>query len=406
MARTVFETITFSCALCLLAACGGTSSAPSGDAGDAAQSDATDAASSDAASSDAASSDASDAAQSDVDAATTDADTADADTADADTADADADAGVAAVAIVGRQLRVNGTPFQIKGVCWNPVPQGGNHPADLDYAGAVATDAALMQAAGINVVRTYEPLLDTDVLDALYARGIYVIESIYPWGGAPVSVVTDRVRAVVDHPAVLMWALGNEWNYNGLYVGLSHADALARLNEAAALIRAEDPVRPIATIYGEVPSEATVDAMPLVDIWGLNVYRGIGFGDLFDVWATRSDKPMFLGEYGADAYNALTNMVDVASQAAATTALTQSILDHASAVDPSDVCAGGTIFEWSDEWWKDGDGNTNTHDVGGVAPGGGPHPDATFNEEWWGVVDIDRNVRPAYTALQTLYVTE
>jgi hypothetical protein len=311
--------------------------------------------------------------------------------------------GGTSVSITGRQLIVDGQPFHIRGVCWNPVPVGGNQPADLDYAGYVQQDGALMQAAGINVVRTYEPLTDQAVLDALYARGIYVLQGIYVYGGNPASVVTDRVRAVMDHPAVLTWVIGNEWNYNGLYVGLSHADSLARLNEVAALIRAEDPVRPIATIYGEVPSEAVIDAMPLIDIWGLNIYRGLGFGDLFDVWETRSSKPMFLGEYGADAYNALTDMVDTASQAEATTALTQAILDHSSATDASDVCVGGAIFEWADEWWKDADGANDEHDVGGSAPGGGPHPDATFNEEWWGVVDIDRNPRPAYTALQVLY---
>ena len=115
---------------------------------------------------------------------------------------------------------------------------------------------------------------------------------------------------------------------------------------------------------------------------------------------------MFLGEYGADAWNALTGMVDTTSQAEATTALTQAILDHSSADNPADVCVGGAVFEWADEWWKDGAGQPSTHDVGGVAPGGGPHPDATFNEEWWGLVDIDRGVRPAYTALQALYVTD
>jgi hypothetical protein len=302
------------------------------------------------------------------------------------------------VTIEGRQIRVNGVPFHIRGVCWNPVGKGKNHPAGLDYPGYVAQDGALMAQAHVNVVRTYEPLSDKGTLDQLHALGIKVINSVYPWGGAPVSEVTARVNASKDHPAILMWALGNEWNYNGLYVGLSHQQALERINEAAALVKAADPTRPIATIYGELPSPETLAAMPLIDVWGLNVYRGISFGNLFTEWQQRSGKPMFLGEYGADAYNALLPGYDPASQAEATEKLTLEINAHASAKDPSAVCSGGAIFEWADEWWKAG--NPDVQDNGGSAPGGGPHPDATFNEEWWGIVDIDRNPRPAYTALQ------
>jgi len=307
------------------------------------------------------------------------------------------------IVVEGRALRVDGCPFHLRGVCWNPVEKGQNHPAGLDYPGAAPGDATLMQAIGINVVRTYEPLTNVTALDALYERGIRVLMGAYVYGGDPASVVTARVEAVKDHPAILGWVLGNEWNYNGLYTNLSHADALARINEAAALILAVDTSHPIVTVYGELPSEETLAAMPDIDIWGINAYRGITFGDLFSMWGARSDKPMFLAEYGADAYNATTDMVDVESQAMATQALTQEIADHAVAFHAEGVALGGTIFEWSDEWWKDSAGSLTVQDVGGIAPGGGPYPDSTFNEEWWGIVDIDRVPRPAYDALGEVF---
>ena len=305
----------------------------------------------------------------------------------------------------GRRLLVDCEPFFLRGVCWNPVKKGETHPAGLDYPGAVAGDAALMSAIGINVVRTYEPLTNTSVLDALYAQGIYVLNGVYVYGGDAASVVTGRVNMVKDHPAILGWVLGNEWNYNGLYVSLSHADSLARLNEAAALIREADTAHPILTVYGEVPTSETVDAMPDVDIWGINAYRGLSFGDLFDVWKTRSEKPMFVSEYGADAYNADTGAYDPVSQATATGALAQEIVDHAATFSESGVAIGGTLFEWNDEWWKDQEGSPSAHDVGGIAPGGGPFPDQTFNEEWWGIVDIDRMTRPAYDSLGGVFAS-
>jgi hypothetical protein len=308
------------------------------------------------------------------------------------------------IELVGRQLRVDGQPLLLRGVCWNPVAIGGTHPEGLDYAGSVQRDAALMRELGVNVVRTYEPLLDTGVLDRLADAGIYVINSVYPWGGAPADVVVERVRAVQHHRAILMWAVGNEWNYNGLYVGLSQDDAIARLNEAVALIKAEDSAHPVATIYGEVPDAATLAALPGVDVWGINAYRGISFGDLFEAWQERSSAPMFVSEYGADAYNAELPGYDPGSQAEADAALTREILDHASSLSPEQgVSLGGTLFEWADEWWKDPAGSLSEQDVGGIAPGSGPYPDQVFNEEWWGIVDIEREQRPVFAALKEVY---
>ncbi len=303
--------------------------------------------------------------------------------------------------VVGRRVLVGGTPLQMRGVCYNPVARGGTHPQDLDFAGLAPLDIPLMQRLGVNVVRTYEPLTDRSVLDRFDRAGIRVIQSVYPYGGTPVEAVRDIVAAISDHPAILMWALGNEWNYNGLYVGLSLSESIERLAAVAASIRELDPAHPIATIHGELPSAETIAAMPMIDVWGINAYRGLGFGTLFDDFRALSDKPMFLAEYGADAYDALEGRYAPESQALAVTELSAALLASAASEDPA--VFGGAVFEWADEWWKDPAGSPDTQEIGGVAPGGGPYPDGTFNEEWWGLVDIDRTPRPAYDQLQQLW---
>jgi len=315
-----------------------------------------------------------------------------------------APAGVSGISIRGREILVDGEPFHIRGVNWNPVPKGENHPDGLDYAGFADQDIALMKAAGINAVRTYERLENRTVLDKLHAAGIYVFSTVYGWWQDPPSVVTARVNAVKDHPAILAWVLGNEWNYNHLYGegSLTVAQTRDQINQAAALIKAADPDHPISTIYGEFDGLAdNVQAMPDIDLWGINTYRGLSHGTLFTQWRDLAEKPMYLGEYGADAYDSRgQGQVDVDSQALAVSSLTEELIDNY-ATASGGVTLGGFVFEWADEWWKAG--QPDVHDTGGIAPGGGPYPDSTFNEEYWGIVDIERNPRPAYDALKQLY---
>eukprot|EP00437_Effrenium_voratum_P002644 CAMPEP_0181421910 /NCGR_PEP_ID=MMETSP1110-20121109/13338_1 /TAXON_ID=174948 /ORGANISM="Symbiodinium sp., Strain CCMP421" /LENGTH=751 /DNA_ID=CAMNT_0023544983 /DNA_START=24 /DNA_END=2279 /DNA_ORIENTATION=+ len=302
------------------------------------------------------------------------------------------------IQVLGRQLLVNGAPLHLKGVAWNPVPKGGRHPADLDFASFVEKDAELMQSMGINAVRTYEPITDRKVLDTLWSRGIWVVNSVYNWGGANAEIAASAVNQVKDHPAILMWSIGNEWNYNGLYVGSSFFDSVGKIRDVARVIRRHDTSHPIASIFGDVQKlDQAADSLPEIDVWGINAYRGISFGDLFQSFDKATDKPMFFGEYGADAFNAHIAAEDQESQAKATTQLTEELLAQ-SAVLGLGSCIGGFIFEFADEWHKDNDGSPDSHDNHGTAPGGGPYPDMTFNEEWWGLVSIDRERRLAVDA--------
>lgn len=310
------------------------------------------------------------------------------------------------IVIQGRAIYVDGVLFHIKGVNWNPVAKGGRHPDNLDYAGFADQDIALMRAAGINVVRTYERLDEREVLDKLHAAGIYVLSTVLGWWQDDVLVVTERVNDVKDHPAILGWVLGNEWNYNQLYSSgqMSTDDVRDRINQAASLIKAADSAHPVVTVYGEIGDIGPmIEAMPDIDIWGINAYRGKDHSALIAAWPELSDKPMFISEYGGDAWDSRNGGAEnTDAQAEAATALTQQIIDAYTTTNGGGITSGGCIFEWADEWWKSAAVNPTEHDTASELTGG-VYPDGVFNEEWWGIVDIDRNPRPAYAALEALY---
>jgi hypothetical protein len=316
-------------------------------------------------------------------------------------------------ALKGRQLIVNGRAFVMRAVCWNPVRLGQMHPEGLMFRSPSPQDLALieqdfqmMQAMGVNTLRTYEAILDDRVLALVQKYQLHMIVPVFNYFATGMPEVAARVEKLRNHPGTLFWEIGNEWNYNLLYSADSGQaltlDAVKSLiKQAISTVRSVDSRLPIATVHGELPSRELIAELSGVDLWGLNIYSGLGFGDRFQIWSSLTDKPMYLAEYGADAINR--TVLDEASQAKAVLALTREIEENLAARAADKVSVGGAVFEWNDEWWKDGNGAPDQHDIGGIAPGSGPYPDMTFNEEWWGIVTIDRKARPVYDGLKGLW---
>ena len=303
--------------------------------------------------------------------------------------------------VEGRQLRSSEGPHAIKGVCYHPVPIG----QDKRSFESLTQDLALMQDMGINTIRVYEPIASEAVLDEIHEAGISVIVGIgYNQDGVydlQSGTYLDYVERFKSHPAILMWELGNEYNFHPEWFGGSLDLWYETLRDASAAIQAADPNHPVSTAHGELPDEELIAAMTDIDLWGLNVYRwDVSYTAAVD-FAKRSDKPMYFSEIGADSYMSTTMLgyeqgPNQRAQADATRALLAPLFSD------SVPCVGAAIFSFTDGWWKAG--QADVQDPGGVAPASSGVPyDADANEEHWGLVDIHRNPKEAYHVVKSLF---
>ncbi|NBV25514.1 MAG: hypothetical protein EBS05_26840 [Proteobacteria bacterium] len=110
--------------------------------------------------------------------------------------------------------------------------------------------------------------------------------------------VRAAVRKYKDHPAVLVWGLGNEME--GPTSDGRDPRIWKELNELAAIVKAEDPTHPVMTVIaGAVPSkvQGILEHYPNLDILGVNAYAGAG-GAAAAVKAAGWKKPFVLAEFG------------------------------------------------------------------------------------------------------------
>ena len=300
----------------------------------------------------------------------------------------------------GRKLLLNNKTYLIKGICYHPVPKG---ETKRDFS-SIEQDLQLMQEAGINTIRVYAPIDDLAILDQINAAGIKLIVGFgYNQEGQfdiASGTILDYIKKYNHHPAILFWELGNEYNYHPEWFEGDITNWYTALNSTAKKIKAIDQNHPIATAHGEIPSEEVLRDNPNIDIWGVNVYRWDQPGSLISEWEERSELPLYFSEAGADSfmaapkddYQAGDNQT---AQADATRIILNQIFEKPNIVN------GVTLFSFTDGWWKAG--NTNQQDQGGWAPfsSGVPY-DGAPNEEYWGIVDIDRKKKKPFCATKNI----
>ena len=329
------------------------------------------------------------------------------------------------VAVCGRKLLVNNKPFTVKGVAAEMTPVG-EDGAVYDWSLFPANynkDIPLMKAMGVNVIRSYkgEPT-QRAALDALYAQKIYVVmgfavDRVYRNAQGNMQVVNfgdpvvrsnikarfvEMVHHWKNHPAILMWMFGNE--VNAALDNSNRAAWYSLVDECAAAAHAEEGAtrHPVTTANADsVDNPWTTDlvmynnAMPNLDLWSLQLYRGKNFGTAFTTFhasTAQRVKPLLISEFGSDAYDARTGYAreDQAMQKKYLLSQWHDIAMNLSAASPAGVCVGGIVFAWRDGWWKRESGNNFFHDVFADWQNAN-YVDTNMNEEWWGVVGISSN---------------
>ena len=305
------------------------------------------------------------------------------------------------ISINGRDILRNDSVYTIKGICYHPVPKG----SDNRNFDRLTEDLTLMQEAGINTIRVYSPITDPTVLDQIHEAGLKVIIGFgYNQGGENdilSGTFIDYVNTFKNHEAILLWELGNEYNYHPEWFEGDMKNWYSALNNAAKLIHENDPSHPVTTAHGELPDSLALSLSENIDVWGMNVYRWDDPTTIFAEWSAISSKPMYLSEAGGDSFMTITkDGYAEGNNEKAQADANKNILN--SVFSATDVCSGVAVFSFTDGWWKAG--NTEAQDPGGWAPNSTGVPyDGTPNEEYWGIVDIDRNKKATFIVLKEKY---
>jgi len=336
------------------------------------------------------------------------------------------------IVISGTQLLIDDVPFTIKGVCYSATPVGeGYQTFDISQHPEIyERDFRLLKAMGANTIRIYKPPTTIDFIDAAFNQGLYVIVDYSVAHDSDLNnpAVLDAIKTGFlnmvntwkNHPAVLMWNLGNEINFhlNGAhpsvwYSFVNDCAGEAHLAEGAEYHPVISANAEIAEI-GQAAYSADDGSLPYLDAWAVQIYRGQSFGSMFTDLKTKTSKPVVITEFGCDAFDMRNQREEEQQQAIYLQDQLGEIENNASADNPSNICIGGTVFMWTDDWSKSQWGWPDSeHDKDGLwsSPAYYDYENDSIynmNEEWWGICGIspgttDRQLRKTYFTIQSMW---
>jgi Glycosyl hydrolases family 2, TIM barrel domain len=203
------------------------------------------------------------------------------------------------------QLSVNGKPFYVKGFV------GGNPSYSPDFIAGKQFDIA--QKSGANAVRTSAVRVSLDSaakygFKALADLPIYGERDGMDWNDETRKAelkakVLGIVSDLKNHPALLVWALGNELDW--IPPGKPYNSKLwTFFNDLAKEIHRIDPNHPVMTIVGfsDVPKKLDELAVqcPDLDLLGINAYADLA--EFSEAVIKHWKRPYLVTEWGPDGH--------------------------------------------------------------------------------------------------------
>ena len=333
----------------------------------------------------------------------------------------------------GFVLEFNGKPFFITGMNWDYYPIGTNYKYSLWQQPAATIKEALdyemplLKNMGVNAIRQYA-VIPPEWIKYIYNKyriytvlnhtfGRYGLTINEKWEANTdysnqsvketlLKEVDSMVFKYKNTPGLLMYLLGNENNYGLFWQGAetenipieNRKSTIAAIhlyqlfNKAAISMKAIDNNCPIAICNGDLMYlDIITKECKDVDVLGVNIYRGISFGDAFQRIKNVYNKPVMFTEFGADAFNQITKGEDQKDQANCLVENWKEVYANAAGCGKAANCIGGFTFQFSDGWWKSGqDINLDKHDSTASWSNGGYKYDFkkgvnNMNEEWFGI---------------------
>jgi len=299
---------------------------------------------------------------------------------------------------------VNGERFIVQGVHYGPWRPGTGPNKQHAYPSleGIASDFELIRHANANTLLIYDA--PSAVVDLAHKHGLKVIYvfALDWWSvGGPAQAemtrqIADRVTKLRDKPALFAWILGNEVPGQVLQERGTER-IVAGLKELYAAIKAADPHHPIS--YANWPPGAGLE-LPFLDFVSFNVYPlwppevvATGFGRYIATKLQRiaGDRPLLISEFGVNTIEA-----GEEEQSRLLKSSWEELL-HAGA-------AGGVVFEFADEWWKNYNNPARPGDwwTRVDVPDDELRHDAD-PEENYGIVRADRTAKPAFAVVSEMF---
>jgi len=308
------------------------------------------------------------------------------------------------ISIKDRRIYVNDKLYYIKGVAYGinyPKCPGGMKGYRMIPFSVFEKDFKMMEEAGINTIRTYEPLPE-ELLDLALKHNIMVIENVvYPTSTTrynskkELTALKDEAKRNVEahknHPAILAWSIWNDapftWGPGGNVVKRYTFKKVNNfLKEIYLAVKSVDETHPI-TGSNMLGQEGTELGFDFLDIIGVNAYIG-GHGrwlgeeeaeatiETLVEYSKKYNKPVVILETGYSTY--IKTNVRKESQ--------YEVISKQIKITGEKI-AGITIFQWSDGWWKAGHPEVHNKHI----------------EEHWGIVTGYRKPKSGLKAVSELF---